>query len=533
MKRRVLVVDDNEINRAILIEMLRGEYNITEAEDGEEALEILKNEGKKISAVLLDIIMPKLDGFEVLRCMQGDPQLERIPVLVTTGSAESDSEVKALSLGASDFITKPYNTEVLKHRLWNLIHLRESADKIEASRIDELTGLYNRKSFLEEAAKMVAKKEAGYYVMSCFDIESFKIINDQYGTKTGDEVLKYIADTINRAIVSFGGVCCRVASDNFAMLYPCSFIGSKELEKNHRDTTTPPGIDHPIVVRIGRYIVNDLSLSVNAMYDRASMAEMSIRGRYDKHIAQYDETMRESLIREQQIVNEMYDALKDGQFEPWFQPQYNHASGALIGAEILVRWRRPNTGLLVPPNDFIPVFERNGFIYEMDKYIWESACLLIRKWIVEGNEPIPVSVNISRVDLFREDFFETITGFVKKYDVPVDLLRLEITESAFANSAKKLISVVNELIEYGFTVEIDDFGSGYSSLNILKDVPATVLKLDMKLLESSHDSKRAGSILESVVRMAKWLGMSVIAEGVETLDQADYLKSIGCYNIQG
>lgn len=348
----------------------------------------------------------------------------------------------------------------------------------------------------------------------------------------GDEVLKHVARCIDRFITPLGGICCRVTADNFAVLYPSALMDTEMLRQNHRDTTAPACLSRPISIRIGRYIVADKTLSASAMYDRATLAEVSVRGRYDVYIARYDESMRTEILREQEVVNEMNGALAGGQFEVWFQPQFNHSSGALIGAERLVRWRHPKKGLIAP-SEFIPIFERNGFIYELDKYVWEQACAYIRKWLDEGRAPLPVSVNVSRYDLFRTDLIEIIAEMAKKYEIPADLLRFEITESAFAESPEQIIDVVESLIRKGFAVEIDDFGSGYSSLNTLKDVPADILKLDMRFLESGRNSERGGNILESVVRMAKWLGMPVIAEGVETIEQADYLKSIGCYYIQG
>lgn len=307
---------------------------------------------------------------------------------------------------------------------------------------------------------------------------------------------------------------------------------SKEIEEIREKAMVPDETMMPITFSIGRYPVEDKTISVSAMYDRAIIAEMSVKRRFDVNIAQYEETMRQHILREQEIINEMNFALKSQQFEVWFQPQYNHSSGALIGAEALVRWRHPQKGL-ISPGLFIPVFEKNGFIYELDKYVWEQTCIYLKKWMQTEHSQLPVSVNISRYDIFRDDLVDVLIGLVDKYQIPVELLRLEITESAFSQSTGQIIRITKQLMDYGFTLEIDDFGSGYSSLNTLKDVTADILKLDMRFLESTENSARGGNILESIVRMAKWLGMSVIAEGVEEREQADYLQSIGCNYIQG
>ncbi len=292
------------------------------------------------------------------------------------------------------------------------------------------------------------------------------------------------------------------------------------------------GISLTIQFSAGRYIVTDKSLSVSSMLDRALLAKATVKGRYDTNVAYFDEKMFETVIQEQWVIGEMEKAIEEKQFEAWFQAQYNHETGALVGAETLVRWRHPERGL-ISPGVFIPVFEKNGFIYQLDKCIWEQACMYIRKWLDEGKKPVPVSVNVSRYDVFRIDFVDTIASYIKKYNVPPELFRVEITESAFAKSTEVIVETTKRLQAMGLLIEIDDFGCGYSSFNTLKDVPADVLKIDMRFLKGEENSEKGGNILESIVRMTRWLGMDVIAEGVETKEQADYLLSIGCSNIQG
>lgn len=406
------------------------------------------------------------------------------------------------------------------------VQLPETPEKI-----DKVTWIYNRGAFYDRARKLIDSHEAGYYLISCANIRNFKLVNDQYGTETGDQVLRHVASCIKHFTDGVDGICARFAADEFAVLLPAVYADSEELDAAYAQAAVPNCIPQRIRLRVGRYLIDRPVQPVSAMYDRAKIAANSIKDDYERYLAQYNDSMRDALVSEQRILDDILDALRDGEFEPWFQPQYNHATGAMIGAEALARWKRD--GAYVSPAEFAPVLEQSGLIYQMDQYIWERVCILLRRWIDEGREPLPVSVNISRRDIMHDDFIGVLTGIVKKYDIPIHLFRLEITESAFADSTHRIIERVNELIRQGYTVEIDDFGSGYSTLNSLKDVPAAILKLDMRFFEETENQERAGNIVESVVRMAEWLGMEVIAEGVEDREQADFLKSIGCHYIQG
>ena len=530
--RTVLIVDDDKLNRMLLSRILEDSYAVLEAANGVEALEVLDNNAYGISAVLLDIVMPKMDGFEVLKQIRSDARFVALPVIVTTGSVEVDQEVKALNYGATDFIIKPYNPPIILQRLHNTIKLCETAAIINSSQRDDLTGLYNRKSFFEIASIMINAKEENYYIISAIDIDNFKVINDQYGMKKGDEILRYIGQRMQPIINELGGICCRVTADKFAVLLPVSSIDNPVLNKIRSERIRLDSTVYRLSLSIGRYYVSDKTLEVSQMYERALIACISVKGHYELSIAVYTEAMRRRMLCDQRIVSNMHDALKSHLFEVWFQPQYNHVDSSLVEAEALVRWRT-HKGNFINLIDFIPVFEKNGFIYEMDKYVWQQVCVYIRKWLDMGVVLVPISINISRFDLYCDDFYDYLTGLIEKHNIPVKMINLEITESAFAESQEQIFAMVKKLKEYGFTIEIDDFGSGYSSFNTLKNIPADVLKLDMRFLSISDTPARGGIILESIVRMAKWLGMGVVAEGVETVEQANYLKSVGCNLIQG
>lgn len=385
--------------------------------------------------------------------------------------------------------------------------------------------------FFKQAKELIRTHEDGYYIFSFINVNNFTLIHEQYGSETSDMLLTHITTCLTACAEQVGGICGHIIADQFVILYPQRCAGQPVLKEFYDKAINPPCLGKKIGIRIGNYIVADRQEDINTIYYRARVAAESVRGSYEKKVAFYSEELRSRLLRRQQIVFDMDDALEKEQFELWIQPQYNHATGALIGGEVLVRWNK--AGQYISPADFIEIFEQNGFIYPMDRYVWERACMLLQRWRTEGRTMLPLSVNVSRCDLQHADVVEKLCGLLQQYEIPIDLLRLEITETAFSGTQNEILERVRELVRLGFTVEIDDFGSGYSSLNTLKDVPAAILKLDMRFFENSENEERAGNIIESVVHMARWLNMGVIAEGVEHKYQADYLVSIGCYDIQG
>jgi|GEM_PF-313197 len=398
---------------------------------------------------------------------------------------------------------------------------------------DELTGLYNMRAFCRYVAERLQEDPAGRYMIVRWDIDNFKIFNDVLGTAAGERLLRDIGILL-RCNNARHGIYARLEADHFAHCLPAAGTDPEELFENVFKWLASYPADFKLTPRVGVYVIDDPELDVTIMCDRALLALRSIKNSHQQRIAYYDESLREKLLEEQQLIRDMSAALKQEQFQLYFQPQYNYNSGAIIGAEALVRWNHPFKGLL-QPDQFIPLLERNGFIADLDEYVWDRACRLLSKWQSDQGRlaPISVAVNISRLDIYNPRLCENIKSLVDKYRLPPSMLKLEITESAYIEHPQQLIEVVAQLQRMGFIVEMDDFGSGYSSLNTLKDVPVDILKLDMKFLSSCLDSTRGGSILCSILRMARWLELPVIAEGVETREQADYLNSLGCCYMQG
>lgn len=541
-KLKLLVVDDALTNRLLLSEAFRDEFEVLEAENGEVALSLLR-QNTDIAVVLLDLIMPVIDGFSVLQTMMDDPALSEIPAIVVTSADEIENQVRAFDLGASDILTKPLNLQLVHHRIRNIISRRSFVltqdDELPApirnyvsdTIVDSKTGLNNRTSFCRKAREVIDKNPRTVFVVFRIDVDGFKVINDVYGVSEGDRFLFEMGRMFAGLNIK-NSVFGRWEADHFVGCLPIEAFNSMHLAAELTKPINDSKFDFDITRRMGVYVVEERELDINLMCDRALLALKSVKGKYESHIAYYSEDMRQELIESQQIINEMNSALAEGQFIIYLQPQFNYSTNKLHGAEALVRWNHPVKGI-VSPAKFVPIFEKNGFITHVDQYVWEEVCKLLRRWIDMGREVVPISVNVSRTDICSLRLVDHFTKLVEKYNLPTSLIRIEITESAYMDNPSQMIETVSRLREAGFSVEMDDFGSGYSSLNTLKDVTVDMLKLDMKFIEKGKNSERGGSILSSVIRMSNWLKLSVLAEGVETKEQADYLKSIGCSYMQG
>jgi len=534
-KSTILIVEDQSINRKILCNILQGEYNVVEAENGAVALEQLENH-RDIAAILLDIIMPVMDGYEFLRRL-GDSPWSSLPVIAVTGEKDPDTEQKALNYGAWDFVSKPYQTNVLMLRLKNVIIrsqfylLREMQYAYE---YDSLTGLFNRSKFLREAKYMLDNDDQKAFAMIHFDIKRFHMLNSFWGSEEGDSFLKFIADLF-RSLFENADNCVygRISADNFAI---CREYDQEKIENDIEKmcrSIEQFNKDYHIEPAFGIFVSNTPgNHDAQSMLDHATFAAGECKTSYTRHLSYYEKEMASKALFEQQLINEMQTALDEEQFVAYLQPKYNLKLERPFGAEALVRWQHPKHGLLTP-GVFLPAFERNGLIGKIDYYMWEKICQLLRKWIDEGNEPTPISVNVLRVNMYNPNLVSLLTGLVKKYDVPPELMNLEMTESAYMDDPDTMRRVITELQENGFIIMMDDFGSGYSSLNTLKDIPIDMLKIDMKFLAGNAEQGRKECIMTSMVHMAGWLETPVIMEGVETLAQVNFLKSIGCGYVQG
>lgn len=536
-RKSVLVIVAEDVKAAIDLGKIEETFDVIAVSGMDEAKEYLNKGQKKTDAILMYVNKEVEGAYSLVEYVNRDGEWCGVPALVIAETYDSASEQKFLSLGVWNYMLTDCEPESVKLRLLNAAE-RSMAKPLERLRYladyDVLTGIYNKNKFVEETKILLAENPDEKMAFVRMDIDRFQLINAFYGTEEGDKVLKFMAETVKGFAkkyekVSYG----RLEADVFAICLP--YKEAKEtLDHVYaiRNHFKQYPLEFDIVPAFGVYVIEDKELPIEIMLDRAKLAAKTIKGQYLNNYAFYSDDIGLALEEEQQIVNEMANALEKEQFLVYFQPKYNVKSRQPVGAEALVRWEHPEMGM-ISPGKFIPIFEKNGFITKLDYFVWNRVCFMLRGWLDEGEKPNPVSVNVSRVNLFNPNIVRIICDLVDSYDIPRELLQLELTESAYADATLAMKDKVQTLREEGFQVLMDDFGSGYSSLNVLKDIEVDVLKIDMRFFESTDVGGRGENIVASIVRMAKWLDIPTIAEGVEKEEQVEFLKNIGCEYVQG
>ncbi|MDE6783993.1 MAG: EAL domain-containing protein [Ruminococcus sp.] len=410
--------------------------------------------------------------------------------------------------------------------------MKYNAERYRATH-DKLTGLYNKEYFYDVVRAVLNKNPDKKYNIIVADVKNFKFVNDVFGVETGDRLLK----EISRITADFGGKNCiyaRLMGDRFAVFMPRNIFSEDKLLKKF--SVVDNFIEQSkfkIHIHIGVYEIADTNLRISVMCDRANLAIKTIKDSFKSHVAYYESQLRDDFIGYNRIISDFETAVADGQFCPYIQPQIA-VDGSIRGGEALVRWIHPKDGM-IPPDRFIKILEQTGLISRLDRYMWEAACQHLRRWSEMGFRKSYISINISQKDFYLLDVYEVITSLVKQYEIAPKRLHLEITETAVMDN-KEHLKLISKLRKYGFIVEIDDFGSGYSSLNMLKELEADVLKIDMGFLQrtgNSGNSEKSKIILQMIIKLAKSLDMEVITEGVEFKEQVLFLAEYGCDIYQG
>ena len=538
-----LIVDDSEMNREILKEILSDELNIVEIDNGKDACEYMMNHSVNLNIVILDLVMPVMDGFEVLKFMKYKHLSDTLPVIMISADSDGTNIEKAFDLGVIDFLSRPFSERIVTRRVMTTIRLfrrqKELVDeldrqyKVDDMRIDDLTGLDYKQTFLNKVYTHLRGNPNDDLLMIAIDVDHFKLFNNYYGWEKGDRYLQLIARYMKEFVQRYGGLAGYMGGDDFALLAPRK--RQELLAFGNRVWNSAELAEYEVgfAPKVGIYEIKDTTEAIGSIYDHAKIALENIKDDYTKRISWYDHSMFQNVRDEFELLVDIKRGAAEGEFTFFVQPKVNMTTGKIVGGEALVRWMHKDKGM-VSPGVFIPVLEKNGFISQIDKKVWEAVAKWLRKRIDEGHRPVPVSINLSRADIFTMDVTSYLKSLLEQYDLPIELIEVEITESAFVEEMDKIEDELKSLREAGFTVLMDDFGSGYSSLNTLKDLAIDILKIDMKFLRMDTTSINKGvSILESVVNMARSLHIPTIIEGVETDEQVKFLTEMGCVYAQG
>ncbi len=413
-----------------------------------------------------------------------------------------------------------------------LEHYKELLQKEE---IDEITGLYSKNAFFSKAKQALVENHEKQFLFARINIDKFQLVNSFFGFKEGDRLLKYFAFRLKQlALIVPQSIIGHLGADSFVMC--CCDLPNKGLlpllKKSIHSIISGFRDDFKLSISVGIYFIEDNYMDVSLINSRAIVALKKSKEQYGEYYTIYNESMDEESYKDFFVINDLQTAFNEKQFEVFLQPKCKLSNGKVIGAEALVRWIHPEKGM-VSPDNFIPILETNGFITKLDEYVWSVACSFIRSWIDAGLEPIPISVNVSRVDLHNPELVKTLTDLIEKNGIDISYLNLEITESAYSDNPYQIIDTVNKLHDMGFSIELDDFGTGYSSLNVLNAMKLDTLKLDMSFIKAHTEDKKSGDVINFIVRLAKQLKLTVVAEGIETSEQLSFLRGIGCEMGQG
>ena len=526
-RRQILVVEDNPINREMLVQILQPDYDVLFAEDGEEGIQVLSQRYSELSLVILDVYMPRCDGFQFLARTRQDPLLTSVPVIVATGSDNPEDEARCLELGAVDFIRKPYNPRGIQGRIRNLIKMRESSAVLSAIEFDSLTGLYTRQAFFHHAAVQLNNSPDGTYQAVVVDIHNFKQVNSIYGEKIGDDIVHYLSGQLKALVPN--GLVAHYDGDSFVLLEPVASHSLEELEASIRRIAKNAPIRN-LILKCGVYYCDNAEMPVTVICNRAFLALNSIKDDMNRAVARFDDPINQRICRERDMETGFDDAVLNGEFVLWYQPKFDVHTQRIVGAEALVRWRKPD-GSVVSPGEFISLFERDGLIVRLDEYVFRRVCQIQQQLIGKYGSAFPISVNLSRNSFHDPGMIERYIRIVKEFKISAQVVPLELTESS-GMQMTQIRELAQRMVAMGFPLHMDDFGSGYSSLGNLNSLPFHVLKLDKSLVDYIGNY-RGNQVLRHITSLAHGLGMEVLAEGVETAEQLQFLREVGCDVIQG
>lgn len=536
MRRMVVIAEDEITNLLLLSGILSIEYDVLSAENGAQALKFLKDNQGRVSMLLTDLIMPEMNGFELIRTVKADPELDRIPIIVLSSSGDAKTEVECLRYGAVEFLPKPYGMPAtILARVQRIIELSEDKSIIQATEKDLLTGLYTNGYFLEYASRLEEHHQDRDYDALVLNIDRIKTLADLYGEGKANRALQLAAGEIVKYLEGVHGIGSRFNQNAFYML--CEHQDSYDSLINAIEHVfSALNTDVRLFLRLG---INphagkeSKDSEILGQFMKAGAACNSLKSDAPFSVGFYDEALQKKEREKERLLKDFDQALVQRQFRVFYQPKFsieNHPK--LRSAEALVRWFHPEMGM-VSPGIFIPLLEQNGLIEKLDKYVWEEAARQEEEWKKRYGISVPVSINVSRIDLYDPHLVQTLSSILEKHALVFSEYLLEITESAYSSDMAQMLDVIHRLKNAGFRIEMDDFGSGYSSLTRLSDMPIDVIKLDMSFIRGLEKDERKRDLVELIIALAKKLRTVVVAEGVELAEQFNILKDMGCDVAQG
>ena len=531
-RQSIMVIENDKDCQEILQSVLEESYNITGVGNTQDALLLLMDAPTTYSLILLELDLPDDTCIEFLKQRQAQSFLQNIPVIVITGEGDDNGCYK---LGADEFIRKPLNTpDIILARCERTLDLYESKSLVQQTEKDKLTGLYTIDYFFEYLKQIIPLDMGSDRDAIVIDVEHFRLINEIYGRGVGDQVLAEIGSYLQQVLTTLNAIACRAGGDVF-FVYCIHQEDYQELQAVLQTILARNIKVSNIRVRIGvwQYVERGL-IDPESWFDRAKSASERISGNYTTSVAVYNSGLHSKHLREERLIRDIYEAIEHKNLKVFYQPKYAIQGDKphLRSAEALIRWIHPTLGF-ISPADFIPLFESNGLIQMVDYYVWKEAAAQIRKWKDEYNWTVPVSVNVSRIDIYDPDLENKFCNILKENNLSPSEYMIEITESAYAENAQGLIEVLESMRKKGFKIEMDDFGTGYSSLGMLTEIPIDILKIDMSFVRSMEKHEKNKRMVELIIDIAKFLKVPCVAEGVETESQVRTLRRMGCDVIQG
>lgn len=531
-RQNIMVVEDNPDCQETLQNVLEEAYNITVVGNTQEALLLLMDAPTSYSLILLELSLPDNTCIEFLKQRNLHSFLQNIPVIVITGEGDDNG---CYRLGADEFIRKPLNTpDIILARCERTISLYENKNLVQQTEKDKLSGLYTRDYFFEYLKQILPLDMDSDRDAIVIDIEHFRLLNEIYGRGVGDQILGEIGNYLQQMLATLNAIACRAGADVF-YVYCIHQEDYQDLQATLQNMLARTANVSNIRVRIGVWQYVDRSITdPESWFDRAKNACDRISGNYTTSVALYNSGLHSKHLREERLIRDIYEAIEHKDLKVYYQPKYAIQGDKphLRSAEALIRWIHPTLGF-INPGDFIPLFESNGLIQMVDYYVWKEAAAQIRRWKDEYDFTVPVSVNVSRIDIYDPDLENKFCNILEQNKLLPSEYMIEITESAYAENAQGLIEVLESMRKKGFKIEMDDFGTGYSSLGMLTEIPIDILKIDMSFVRSMEKHEKNKRMVELIIDIAKFLRVPCVAEGVETESQLLTLKKMGCDVIQG